>query len=67
MEWLVNLIRKMFSKRKTKLIEEPKTTINKEEKIKNNFVIMLKQTADLECDDRNGYKIIKNFKLKDMV
>lgn len=67
MEWLVNLIKKIFSKRKIKLIEAPKTAIDKGEKNRNNFVIMLKQTADLECDDGNGYKIIKNLRLKDMV
>ena len=67
MEWLSNLIKKIFSKRKTKLIEAPKTTINNEDKDRNDFEIMLKQTADLEIDDRNGYKIIKNLSLKDMV
>lgn len=67
MEWLVKLIKKLFSKRKIKLIEAPKTTDDKNKKIRNNFVVMIKQTADLECDDRNGYKIIKNIKLKDMI
>lgn len=66
MEWLIKLIKKLFSKRKIKLIEAPKTTIYQEEKNRNNFVVMIKQTADLECDDRNGYKIIKDVKLKDM-
>lgn len=67
MEWLINLIKKIFRKRKIKLIEEPKTTIDKDEKSINDFMIMIKQTADLECDDKNGYKIIKNLRLKDMV
>lgn len=67
MEWLMHLIKKIFNKKEIKLIEAPKSIINEKEEEKNDFVIMLKQTADLERDDRNGYKIIKNLKLKDMV
>lgn len=67
MEWLINLIKRIFNKREIKLLEEPKPTIHEKEDKQNDFVIMLKQTADLERDDRNGYKIIKNLKLKDMV
>lgn len=67
MEWLMHLIKKIFNKKEIKLIEAPKSIINEKEEEKNDFVIMLKQTADLERDDRNGYRIIKNLKLKDMV
>lgn len=59
--------KKIFNKKEIKLIEAPKSIINEKEEEKNDFVIMLKQTADLERDDRNGYRIIKNLKLKDMV
>lgn len=67
MEWLMHLIKRIFNKREIKLIEAPKPIIHEKENEQNDFVIMLKQTADLERDDRNGYKIIKNLKLKDMV
>ena len=34
---------------------------------KNDFKIMLKQQANLEADDGNGYKIKTNIKLKDRI
>lgn len=67
MEWLVNLIKKLFKKSNIKLIEAPKANSYNQESARNNFLVTLKQTADLEYDDRNGYKIIKNLKLKDMI
>jgi len=67
MKWLKKLIRKLFGIKKVKLIEEPKVIDYKQENARNNFVATIKQTADLERDDRNGYKIIKRMKLKDMI
>ena len=67
MEWLVKLIKRLFSRKKTKLIEAPKNTFYREEKNRNDFVVMLKQNADLERSDGNGYGIIKNLSLKDMI
>lgn len=66
MEWIKKLIKKIFKRNQIKLIEAPKVVDNKEN-ARNNFIVMLKQTADLERDDRNGYKIAPNLKLKDMV
>ncbi len=66
MEWLKKLIRKLLKKDEIKLIEMPK----EKETIKavgNNFKLKLKQSADPERDDRNGYKIIKNIRLRDMI
>jgi hypothetical protein len=40
---------------------------NSKEYTKNDFMIDLKQQSNLEYDNRNGYKIIPNLKLKDMV
>ena len=53
--------------KKVKLIEEPKNIESKNQENKNDFVVKIKQTADLERNDGNGYKIIKRIKLKDMV
>lgn len=66
MEWIKKLIKKIFKRNQIKLIEAPKVVDNKENN-RNNFIIMLKQTANLERDDRNGYKITPKLKLKDMV
>lgn len=66
MEWIKELIKKIFRKKQIKLIEAPKLVDNKEN-ARNNFIVMLKQTADLERNDGNGYKIAPNLKLKDMV
>lgn len=64
MEWIINLIKKIFKKNKIKLIEAPKEEIKKE---KADFLLEIKRTADLERNDQNGYKIIKKYSLKDMV
>lgn len=66
MEWIRELIKKIFRKKQINLIEAPKSVDNKEN-TRNNFIVMLKQTADLERDDGNGYKIAPKLKLKDMV
>lgn len=67
MQWLKKLINILFKRRKIKLIEESKDIVHRKENVRDNFVSMLKNTVDLERDDRNGYKIIRNFKLKDMI
>ena len=63
MEWLKKIIQKLLKKNEIKLIEQHKDI----EKLKNDFILDLRQYADFECDDRNGYKIIQNIRLKDMI
>lgn len=65
MEWLKNFFKRLFNR--TKLIEEPNRNTYKQDEDRNNFIHLIKRTADLECDDGNGYKIIKITDLKDMV
>ena len=50
-----------------KLLEAPTVESYKQEKNRNDFVVTLKQIADLDRDDGNGYKIIQNVNLKDMI
>ena len=66
MKWIKRIIEKLFRKNKVILIEAPKQIDNTEE-LKNNFKVMIKQTADLERDDGNGYKIAPKIRLEDMV
>lgn len=66
MEWLIKMIQRLFKKNKMKLIEEPKN-IQKTKEQRNDFILDLVQNADSERDDRNGYKIIPNIQLKDML
>lgn len=66
MEWLKKIIRKLFKKDTIKLIEEPKN-IKKLENSREDFVLGLVQSADLERNDGNGYKINSNVRLGDMV
>ena len=66
MEWLIKIIQKLFKKDKIKLIEEPKN-IQKTKEQRNDFILDLVQNADSERDDKNGYKIIPNIQLKDML
>ncbi len=66
MEWLRKIIQKLFRKNDVKLIEAPKK-INTTENIKKDFLRDLRQQANSECDDGNGYKIIPILKLKDMI
>lgn len=66
MEWIKRIWKKIFHRDKIKLIEAHNEIENKQE-IKNDFQVMLRQTANLEYDDRNGYKIIQKMKLKDMI
>lgn len=65
MEWLKRIIQKLFKKNEIKLIEKPKN-IEKPKQARSNFILELKQNADVERDDRNGYKIIPNIRLGDM-
>lgn len=64
MKWLKKIIRKLFKKKEIKLIEQPKEYINE---CRNNFKLQLKKEADLERNDENGYKIIPDMNLKDMI
>lgn len=66
MELLKRIFQKLFKKNEIKLIDKPKN-IEKSEVTRNDFILSLRQDADLERDDRNGYRIIPNIKLKDMV
>ncbi len=66
MEWLRKIIQKLFRKNDVKLIETPKK-INTTENIKKDFLRDLRQQANSECDDGNGYKITPILKLKDMI
>lgn len=63
MNWLRKIIDKIFNKNKVKLLEEPKKIEDKP----NTFILELRQTANLEVDDGNGYGIIKRKSLKEMV
>jgi len=64
MKWLKKIIRKLFKKNEIKLIEQPKEYIKE---CRNNFKLQLKKEADLEKNDENGYKIIPDMNLKDMI
>ena len=64
MKWLKKIIRKLFKKNEIKLIEQPNEYINE---FRNNFKLQLKKEADLERNDENGYKIIPDMNLKDMI
>lgn len=66
MEWFKKIIEKLLKKDIIKLIEEPKN-IRKLEDSRNNFLLSLTQTADLERNDGNGYKINSNIRLRDMI
>lgn len=66
MKWIKRLLQKLFKKNQTKLIAEPKN-IKQLDNTRNDFVFNLIRSADLERDDGNGYKIIPNTRLKDMI
>ena len=66
MEWLKQIFKRIFCKNKIKLLEEPKVITELQNK-KNDFFIELRRQAEVEADDGNGYKIIKNINLWDMV
>jgi len=66
MKWLRQLIEKIFCRNKIKLLSEPKQSINTKNVV-NEFFIDIKRKAEVEQDDGNGYKIIQNIRLEDMV
>lgn len=66
MEWIKRIIRKLFKINNTKLLEQPKIINHTEEK-RNEFIVDLIRQVELEQDDGNGYKIIQNTKLENMV
>lgn len=66
MNWIKELIEKLLFRNRIKMIEAPKTFNNIEEN-RNEFIVTLRRQADVEQDDGNGYKIIKNMKLGDMI
>lgn len=66
MNWLKEIIKKLFFRNKIKLLNEPEQIINNENE-KNEFFINLRRQAEVEQDEGNGYKIIQNVKLGDMV
>lgn len=66
MNWIKELIERLFFRNKIKMIEAPKM-FNDIKDNRNEFIVALKRQADVEQDDRNGYKIIPNLRLEDMV
>ena len=60
---LIKIIKKLFKKNTPLLIEESKNNNEKN----NSFIINLKNQADLEINEVNGYRIIKNLRFKDMI
>lgn len=63
MFWFIRIIKKIFGKNMPLLIEESHDIIEKN----NSFKIALKKQADLEINEGNGYKILKNIRFKDMI
>ena len=63
MFWFIRIIKKIFGKNMPLLIEESNDIIEKN----NSFKIALKKQADLEINEGNGYKILKNIRFKDMI
>lgn len=63
MKWLKKLLKMLFNKNEIKFIEMPSNPEN----TRNNFLLNLRKNTDLERDDRNGYRIIPNIRLKDMI
>lgn len=66
MNWIKELIEKLFFRNKIKMLEAPKIVDNIENN-RNEFIMDLKRQSDVEKDDGNGYKIIPNLRLEDMV
>lgn len=66
MNWLKKFIERLFFRNKIKMIEPPKVIEDIKEN-KNKFITDLKRQADIELSDGNGYRIIQNRKLEDMV
>lgn len=66
MNWIKELIEKLFFRNKIKMLEAPKIVDNIENN-RNEFIMDLKRQSDVEQDDGNGYKIIPNLRLEDMV
>lgn len=68
MKWLIDFFKKLFRKNKTKLLEEPKKEQPKMQNEKRQgFITYLKQSSDIERDDRNGYNIKEKINLKELV
>lgn len=66
MNWIKKLIERLFFKNKIKMIEAPKI-FNNIQNNRNEFIFSIKRQADIEQDDGNGYRIIQNLRLEDMV
>lgn len=66
MNWIKKLIERLFFKNKIKMIEAPKI-FNNIQNNRNEFIFFIKRQADIEQDDGNGYRIIQNLRLEDMV
>lgn len=66
MEWIKRIIRKIFKINNTKLLEQPKIINHAKEK-RNEFIVNFKRQVEIEQDDGNGYKIIQNIRLENMV
>lgn len=66
MNWIKELIERLFFRNKIKMIEAPKNVENIDYS-RNDFIMNLKRQVEVEQDDGNGYKIITNLRLEDMV
>ncbi len=65
MFWLKRISNEISIKNNTKELKA--TNENAIESIKNDFRINLRQSANLEIDNGNGYGIAKRHKLEDMI
>ena len=65
MFWLKRISNEISIKNNTKELKA--TNENAIESIKNDFRINLRQSANLEIDNENGYGIAKRHKLEDMI
>lgn len=64
--WFKRIINNLFFRNKVKMLKAPKV-FNAIQDDRNDFIVSLKKQADIEQDDGNGYRIIKNLRLEDMV
>ena len=70
MNWLLNFINRIINifkkKDNTKMLNEPKE-INNNNNTKNDFKVLLWKKAHPDACDGNGYLIIKETNLEDML
>lgn len=64
MKWLKKLLDKLFDRNKQNLLDSPKSADSIQSE-KNIFISELKRQVNPEADERNGYKIAPQYRLKD--